>query len=212
MQWIKNHAAISVIALVAVVSLAVWFGFLFFDTKGAFDTSEETGWIHEECDFTDYYYNQHMGYGGVCTHDLSYTEPEIPAGRYYPNGDASAPYYMEISKVDGKNYFEYKNPDGSNYGDSSSEFYGKKPYTVHTFHIIDSIVLCNKWHERSDEDDDEFSRGLWPGEKIVLERDNVCRNLKLHDDGSVEIEPYNFSENYNQSDIHESVYLSIPRE
>lgn len=124
MQWTK-HKSITAVFAISAAAAAAWFAFVSFDRAGAFDEKPESGWIHEECDYTDYYFNQHLNDGGVCTHDLSYTEPAIPVGSYYPDGDASADHYMEVSFEDGKYYMTYKSPDGSLYGDEASEYYGK---------------------------------------------------------------------------------------
>lgn len=163
MQWTK-HKSITAVFAISAAAAAAWFAFVSFDRAGAFDEKPESGWIHEECDYTDYYFNQHLNDGGVCTHDLSYTEPAIPVGSYYPDGDASADHYMEVSFEDGKYYMTYKSPDGSLYGDEASEYYGKKQFIVHTIHSNDSVVICTQWHDRTSADDG-FSEGLWPGEK-----------------------------------------------
>ena len=147
MQWTKRKSITAVFAISAAAA-AAWFAFVSFDRAGAFDEKPESGWIHEEC--------------GVCTHDLSYTEPAIPVGSYYPDGDASADHYMEVSFEDGKYYMTYKSPDGSLYGDEASEYYGKKQFIVHTIHSNDSVVICTQWHDRTSADDG-FSEGLWPG-------------------------------------------------
>ena len=73
MQWTKRKSITAVFAISAAAA-AAWFAFVSFDRAGAFDEKPESGWIHEECDYTDYYFNQHLNDGGVCTHDLSYTE------------------------------------------------------------------------------------------------------------------------------------------
>lgn len=188
MQLFKHMATIAAAALILAGC-----------SSDALDESAETGWVHNDWDYTDYYYNQGLGYDGVCTHDLSYTEPEIPDGVYYPDGDTSADYYVEITHENGVGYFEYKNPDGSYYGDEGCEFYGKNPFIVYTVHMDDSVVMANKWHERTEADDDEFSQGLWPGEKIVV--DGKVTGITVNDDGTVEIQPYSFGSEYNSTDV-----------
>lgn len=213
MQWIKKHIAV-VTAGFACVLLLLWAGFLQLDKADVFKEKQETGWIHEECDYTDYYINQRLGYGGVCTHDLSYTEPEIPAGKYYPGGNTDSGYYLEISEENGKDYFEYKYADGGCYGDSSSPLYGKTSYTVHTYHFSDDVVMITKWHERTalDDENDEFIQGLWPGEKIIVDEGNHTADISFDDSGSVLIQPYDFGEGYNHDYRVNGVYLSMPAE
>ena len=206
MQWTK-HKSITAVFAISSAAAAAWFAFVSFDRAGAFDEKPESGWIHEECDYTDYYFNQHLNDDGVCTHDLSYTEPAIPVGSYYPDGDASADYYMEITSEDGKYYMTYKSPDGSLYGGATSEYYGKKQFIVHTIHSNDSVVICTQWHDRTSADDDGFSEGLWPGEKIIV--DGTLKGVVFNDDGSVDIQPYDLGAGYNQSDVRNGIYMKM---
>ncbi len=127
-------------------------------------------------------------------------------GSYYPDGDASADHYMEVSFEDGKYYMTYKSPDGSLYGDEASEYYGKKQFIVHTIHSNDSVVICTQWHDRTSADDG-FSEGLWPGEKIIV--DGTLKGVVFNDDGSVDIQPYDLGAGYNQSDVRNGIYMKM---
>ena len=114
---------------------------------------------------------------------------------------------MEITSEDGKYYMTYKSPDGSLYGGATSEYYGKKQFIVHTIHSNDSVVICTQWHDRTSADDDGFSEGLWPGEKIIV--DGTLKGVVFNDDGSVDIQPYDLGTGYNQSDVRNGIYMKM---
>lgn len=84
---------------------------------------------------------------GVCTHDESFTEPVIPEGKYYPNGDRNADYYMEIKN----GTFCLRWQDGSVASDDRV-WGGEREYKVVTFHYTDDVMLCSEWHEYTDEE------------------------------------------------------------
>lgn len=84
---------------------------------------------------------------GICTHDESFTEPVIPEGKYYPNGDRNADYYMEIKN----GTFCLRNRDGSAASDDRV-WGGERGYKVVTFHYTDDVMLCSEWHEYTDEE------------------------------------------------------------
>ena len=67
----------------------------------------------------DYFFGQSMY--GVCVHDESYTEPLLKNGKYYPDGDISAPYYLEITE---NKYLCYK-PSSGDAGDIFEMIYEK---------------------------------------------------------------------------------------
>lgn len=108
------------------------------------------GWLEKNTK-TDIFFGQSEG--GVCTHDESYTEPIIPNGRYYPDGNISAPYYLEITEnrfcrltaADGTTEtllkIAYENNQISNH------FADKKEFRVITSHYKDNVFFCLDWDE-----------------------------------------------------------------
>lgn len=104
--------------------------------------------ITAECAFPDAVDELFIGQSyGVCTHDESFTEPVIPEGKYYPNGDRNADYYMEIKN----GTFCLRWQDGSVASDDRV-WGGEREYKVVTFHYADSVILCSEWHEYTDEE------------------------------------------------------------
>lgn len=102
-------------------------------------------WLVEPDSIYDLYLGQTEG--GVCTHDESFTEPVIPEGKYYPNGDRNADYYMEIKN----GTFCLRWQDGSVASDDRV-WGGEREYKVVTFHYADNAILCSEWHEYTDEE------------------------------------------------------------
>ncbi|MCM1523136.1 MAG: hypothetical protein NC120_01650 [Ruminococcus sp.] len=80
--------------------------------------------------------------GGVCTHDETFTEPVIPDGKYYPDGNAGAEYYLEISG----NTMCFRDKNGDPYGDRES-WCGEREYKVITNHYTDTAMLCANWKD-----------------------------------------------------------------
>lgn len=119
-----------------------------------------------------------------CTHDLSYQEPVVPNGKYYPNGDISAPYYVEITEY---KYWEMISSDGKieslislveNNGydsesdspyklsgeDLSHKYRGvgnKVEFKVITEHATDFPMMYINWHRTSAEEIEDI--GYHPG-------------------------------------------------
>lgn len=79
--------------------------------------------------------------GGVCTHDETFSEPKLPDGKYYPNGDASADYYLEISG----DKMCFRSSDGSPYETQNQTWYGEHEYRIITDHYTDISMLCADW-------------------------------------------------------------------
>ncbi|MCM1523137.1 MAG: hypothetical protein NC120_01655 [Ruminococcus sp.] len=80
--------------------------------------------------------------GGVCTHDETFTEPVIPDGKYYPDGNAGAEYYLEISG----NTMCFRDKNGNPYGDVEA-WCGEREYKVITMHTDDAAMLCAEWED-----------------------------------------------------------------
>lgn len=84
--------------------------------------------------------------GGVCNHDETFTEPVIPDGKYYPNGDSSAEYYLEISG----DTMCFKDKNGGYFGSDSglnAVWHGERKYKVITSHMNDVTMLCSEWED-----------------------------------------------------------------
>lgn len=90
--------------------------------------------------YDDFYFGQSEG--GVCTHDETFTEPVIPDGKYYPDGNVNAEYYLEISG----NTMCYKDRNGEPYG-NNQYWIGQREYKVITVHHDDIAVLCPNWRD-----------------------------------------------------------------
>lgn len=129
---------------------------------------------------------------GICTHDESYTEPIMPNGRYYPGGDVSAPYYVEITE---NRFCQLKPSDGkaetivmiayennqiqNNLGD-------KKEFRIITNHSKDSVFFCTDWEEIKRFDKNDFRGEILPAEirSGNLYEVNEFRGEKLRIKGS----------------------------
>lgn len=84
--------------------------------------------------------------GRVCTHDETFSEPVIPDGKYYPNGDPNAEYYLEITG----DKMCYRDKSGNYWGRNSGElmgWYGEREYKVITTHFDDIHMLCAEWKD-----------------------------------------------------------------
>lgn len=227
---------IIIAAVTAAAACAAWFGRLWYISTPAYAEKHKYDYVYEmykddehfvgvidnvvwfDWDYTDIFHNQTQG---GCTHDLSYTEPVIPAGKYYPNGDPSREYYMEITDENGEYFFEYKNADGTAYGptDGSDHFYertGKHQFKVITQHGLgDQIIITTSWTERDPETDPYPD--LWLGDTIYKGSDGIVTGVSFDDDGNAVIDPIkfanSFSENaYNMTDIENGYKLTLPEQ
>lgn len=147
------------------------------------------GWLNKESK-TDIFIGQSQF--GICTHDESYTEPIMPNGRYYPGGDVSAPYYVEITE---NRFCQLKPSDGkaetivmiayennqiqNNLGD-------KKEFRIITNHSKDSVFFCTDWEEIKRFDKNDFRGEILPAEirSGNLYEVNEFRGEKLRIKGS----------------------------
>ncbi len=143
---------------------------------------------------TDVYY-----IGQTCDHDDSYTEPVVPDGKYYPNGDINADYYIEIAD----NTVSYRNSDGSCIEDfvwNGQEF---KVITQH--YADDSLTLSYIWDEYTDEEiaaiQEDFPN--FSGKYIIS---GCYSNLKI-EDGVFKIAPYPANEKLT-ADFTDGVYCT----
>lgn len=175
---------------VTLAVCCVWFGYLAYLDYKEQQWIKYTQPIYFDYDFTDVFPNQSLG---SCTHDLSYTEPVIPEGKYYPDGNGSREYYVEVTRENGKQYFEYKMTDGTPcIADESSPFArinGKHEFVVYTDHQREMIFVSNRWQpiKREDYPDPD----MWPGAKInitTLDRDQVMFRVFFDESGSTEMD------------------------
>lgn len=136
--------------------------------------------------------------GQTCDHDDSYVEPTVSDGRYYPNGDADADYYIEIigSTV------TYKNADGSVLEDF---VWNGGEFRVITQHALDdNVVMAFVWTERTDEEIAEI-RENFPNfsEKYIA---SYCSYLII-EDGEFKISPYPANEKLRE-DFQNGIYCT----
>lgn len=227
-------------AVVAAAACAAWFGYLWYIKSPGYAEKHKYDDIYEmyaddehfvgvidgvlwfDYDYTDLFFNTGRGLpGSPCNHDLSYTEPVIPVGKYYPGGDEGHEYYMEVTEENGRYFFEYKNADGTPYGpaDESDQFYGntgKHEFVVITSHQYEDVWITTSWKNRSDYEEDPYG-GLWQGEKVLFGHDDDSVRFRAYfdEDGSVSMDILHFankfSENeYNMSDKEAGLKLSLP--
>lgn len=125
------------------------------------------GWLDKESK-TDIFFGQSQF--GICTHDESYTEPVMPNGRYYPNGDTSAPYYVEITE---NRFCQLKPADGKietlltiAYENNHIENHigDKKEFKLITDHCKDTVFFCLNWEEIKRFDKNDFRGEIFPAE------------------------------------------------
>lgn len=133
---IKNLWAYAAVGVLAVSAVGI----------GVYMKTQKSGGkeISASVPMTELYLGQS---NGICTHDESFTEPVIPEGKYYPNGDRNADYYMEIKN----GTFCLRWQDGSVASDDRV-WGGEREYKVVTFHYTDDVMLCSEWHEYTDEE------------------------------------------------------------
>ncbi len=123
---------------------------------------------------------------GYCTHDESFTEPIMPNGRYYPDGNVNAPYYLEITE---NKYYCFKAADGEpaallemayNYNNAAEQLYGKdflacadlntickkKEFKLITAHYMDGepAYMWSEWVEF--DHNSPFNKNSYRGEKF----------------------------------------------
>lgn len=140
---------------------------------------DEDGW--KENVFPDSVYDYWDGQsvpGSTCTHDDTYTEPVIPDGKYYPNGDPNATYYIEIT--DGS-YVDYKNADGTSM--ESFQWSGQE-FRVITFHYDDTVYLSYEWSES----DPALVTDVYPN--YVQRYNNIYGSEVIFEDDCVKIHPW----------------------
>ncbi len=156
---------------------------------------------------------------GTCTHDESYAEPVLPNGRYYPDGDVQAAFYLEVT--DNK-YYQFVPSDGNVGGlieiiyncdkehdaalsNSDNSWFRdfrtmveKNEFKVITCHDLEGepTLLCSEWIEYDHKymlDDGVYA---YPGEKYLLTASSsggpISPKINFEDDGSVSIEPFGF--------------------
>lgn len=213
MQSGSKKLSVPVIAAGAVLltACAAWFGYLSYHDRAEEQRIRDGEPVYYDYDFTDTFLNQSLG---NCIHDLSYAEPEIPDGKYYPDGDESRGYYAEFTSENGKRYFEYKNADGSPYvpdgTQNSSRYLGKHEYAVKTVHHYDKVFVTTSWEPHSSENDP--APGMWQGEKIDFgnDPDGIRFEIFCNDDGSVEMEIL-YSGECNEPDIGIGYHLKMPQ-
>lgn len=125
------------------------------------------GWLDKERK-TDIFFGQSQF--GICTHDESYTEPVMPNGRYYPDGDTSAPYYVEITE---NSFCQLKPADGNietlltiayQNNQIKNHIGDKKEFKLITNHCDDSIFFCHDWEEIKRFDKNDFRGEILPAE------------------------------------------------
>lgn len=204
----KIKLPIIITAVISVLACATWFGWLGYISSPAYAEKHRYDDIYEmhkddehfvgviddlvwyDWDYTDIFWNQTPS---GCTHDLSYTEPVIPTGKYYPNGDPSSEYYMEITNENGGYYF-YDNT-------------GKHQFIVLTEHGMgDRIFMAASWTERDFETDPYPD--LWLGDKIYF--DALAAEVTFDDYGNAVID--RVADGADMSDIggEERTNLMLP--
>ncbi len=145
---------------------------------------------------TDLYLNQ--SYGGICSHDETYTEPILPNGRYYPNGDIYAEYYMEITEnkyiqlvaANGKQetilkkvydhiiYINTLDGDQSNINYDFFQILEKREFKIITDHFKDNVFLCYQWSNFKPK-----HKGAYKCQKYTIEGN--AHEVLFEDDGSI---------------------------
>ncbi len=113
----------------------------------------------------------------------------IPDGRYYPQGDSSAPYYIEITE----NKYLRLAPVSGELSDMLvilyesnalylSEYLEKTEFKVITSHVVDSSFLYKEW-----KDFVPVHEGTYTGEKYEGVKPMFNISIRCDESGNVEL-------------------------
>ena len=187
----KFSKPVLITSVTAVVLCTGWFGLLAYISSPAyaekvsyektygkyeddphFDHVDVDGIVWYDFYYTDYFMGQSFG---NCTHDSSYTEPVIPAGKYYPDGKSDSDIYLNITEENGRQFLEFMNADGTSHigTDESDPFYryrGKQEFVVITDHVNDMVYLTTAWCEREEWENNVKYKIPDPGELFKGEK------------------------------------------
>lgn len=150
-----------------------------------------------DCDFTDYFRYQSRDSNGefisdegvLCTHGPEYTEPEIPAGKYWINGDENSGHCLEITKENGEYFLEFKNTGGTPCPDNIPIPDGRRKFIVITDHWGDRVYITTGWKVRDRSNEPEPYCDLWEGTRYYFDYsgDNICLYAEFDESGNARI-------------------------